>query len=57
MNIEKFKENITLYESLKAEHNCSINHVDSAGQMEVIGAEHILKIDRDEEVTLYRVLW
>ena len=41
VNIEKFKENITLYESLKAEHNCSINHVGSAGQMEVIGAEHI----------------
>ena len=44
VNIEKFKENITLYESLKAEHNCSINHVGSAGQMEVLGAEHIFSI-------------
>ena len=41
INIAKFRENREMYEHLKKDHECTLNHEGSAGQMEVIGVERI----------------
>ena len=40
INIEKFKENADLYERLKSDHVCKLNHEGSAGKI-VVGVERI----------------
>ena len=42
ININRYqKQNPNLYENLKSDHKCKINHEGSAGKMEVTGVERI----------------